>query len=190
MFCSRRAALALFPLTAAGLLSGCGIFSSTTSGGVTKITVNTARLAAYAAAIDNGVNTLLSIPALTGALGSIQAAAVRALGAAIVAAANQLASQGGGSQSITFDATSIPSALVSLHADANTIFGDFSAVMKSIGNSVAVDVITTFNALQTIVSLVVALTAGTAVASATLASPIGPKAMMTEKEALTVLHVH
>jgi hypothetical protein len=176
---SRRVALqrAALAFVVPGLLAAC---STTTVNGVTTLTLDVSKVTTYADAMGDGSATLLSIPALAAALGPVTVASINALAAEIQTEAATLSTEAGASATLTFTTTSVPAALGAFKADATKLFGYFQAGMAAASSSVASSVVTTFDALETIVSLAQVLAAGEGAASA---AP--PK--MSETQALAVL---
>lgn len=167
----RATALALPAIALAGCVAS-------TANGVTTITLNLATLDAYATAVENGATTLLGISLISAALGSPKVVLIKALIAGVVASIAALDAANHGGTSLSFTTASIPAALTALQTDASTIFADIETVATSLGGSLASNVVTTVEALQTIVSLLVALTS-TAVGAV--------KTPMTGSQALQVL---
>ena len=166
---TRRAVLVLLPAAA---LSACGLITTTTTNGVTTITVNVAQLNNWGQAILNA-GTMLA-PLIPGVGPAVMA--ILNLVSSDLAAVNKTA---GGSVSLTFDSTSVPAALTSLLADGQKLIGTVSPALPAAASSVATEAQTVVNALQTVVSVL----------AATLGSVAAVKPVMTEAQALQVLGV-
>jgi hypothetical protein len=170
------AASAVLPVGAA--LAGC---VASTVNGVTTVTVNLATVDAYAQAIGNAVTTLLTIPALSTGLGVLGVATITTASTDVTKSISALDTANAGSESFTFSTASVPAALASLQADANTIVSNVGTVVTSLGSTLAANVTTTVDALETVVSLLTALVPTGAVSAV--------KLKMTEAQALAVLGV-
>jgi hypothetical protein len=136
-------------------LAGCAV---STVNGVTTLTVNLAAVNAYAQAVENSVTLLTSNPLIAAAIPAPAATIIKAAQAAVGTAIAALDKEYAGQISFSFDATNVPAALLSLQADASTIFAGFQTVAEGIGAAVPAAVSQALLALQTIVSLVNALT--------------------------------
>lgn len=175
-----RRALMLSGVAATAVLAGC---TFSTSNGVTSVTINLKAVNAYAQALQNGSNTLLSVPLITTAMGPATVALVKAAVAGISIAAAALAQQATGPNTLTFTANSIPAALASFQADAATINAAFGVVITAETGSLSSNIITTASAIQTVVSLVLAL------ASSVMPVTVGAVApAMPEAQALSILN--
>jgi hypothetical protein len=176
MTISRRRLLASVPLmSAVAMLGAC---AATTTNGVTTVTINLNTLETYATAVKNGVATLLSVPPISTAIGTAkvlvinQAVADMAAQAAALSAANQ------GVATLTFTAASIPAAVTAFETDAKALMADVVVVASSLAGSLAANIITTVDALQTVLAL------GGAVASTNVGA-VRPR--MSVRQALTLL---
>lgn len=158
-------------------LAACTV---TTANGVTTVTVQLATIDAYAQAVKNGTAALLANPVISGALGAAVVAAINAAETDVTNSISALDTANAGSISLTFSTASVPAALTSLQADAKTILGDVQTVFTSLGTQIGSDVVQTFDAFETIVSLLVAI--GSAAVGA-------PAVKMTQAQALSVLGV-
>jgi hypothetical protein len=178
--------LSVSAIVPAAFLAGCGAFTSNTVNGVTTVTVNVAKIDAYGLAIQNGADALLANPLISGALGPQTSIAIAAALASAAAAINAINTSAKGSQTFTFNSASVPTALVSLQADAVTIFNTFKTGLAAAGQSLPANVLSVFDALQTVVALLLALipTVGAPKASAL------PRMTMAENQALTILHAN
>lgn len=171
----RRHLLSAVPLLSAVALLGC---SNTTVNGVTTLTINLTTLQAYAAAVKNGVATLSSIPVISTALGSAKIVMINAVVADMAAQVAALNTANNGVATLTFTATSVPAALAAFAADAKAIMADLVVVATSSSGSLAANVVTTVDALQTVLGL------GEAVASSAVGA-VPPQ--MNARQALKIL---
>ena len=171
----RRHLLATVPLLSAVALFGC---ANTTVNGVTTVTINLSTLQAYAAAVKNGVATLLSIPVIGTALGSAKIAMINAVAADMAAEVAALNTANNGAATLTFTVTSVPAALTAFATDARAIMADLVVVAASLSGSLAANVVTTVDALQTVLLL------GEAVVSAAVGA-VPPT--MSARQALKIL---
>ena len=178
MHISRRTLLRTSALGSVAALAACGVVSSTTSNGVTTITVNVAQVAAWGAAIKNGAALIAGLP---GVAGTPQGAVVMAIVAVVTADLAAFSTAAGGSVSLTFNSTSVPAAVSSLLTDGKTLLTDAQGALGNVGATVLATAQTYVAAVQTIVALFEAALGSTAVGAA------APK--MTEAQALTVLGV-
>lgn len=182
----RRSILAIGSGMGAALaLAGCGIITSKTTGSTTTVTVDVTKLDAYETAIQNGADALLANPLIVQAVGLPTATAIGAALTSAGAAINALNTQANGSQTLTFAAASAPQALVSLQEDSVTVFNAFKIAMQAAGKSVPANVLSVFDALQTIVALLLALIPTAAGAQGAAL----PEMSMTEAQALKTLNV-
>lgn len=154
---SRRHLLATAPLASIALMAGC---TTSTVNGVTTVTVNLATVNAYAQAIQNGANTILSVPMVTTAMGTATTALVKAAITGAATAIAQLNTQYKGALSFSFTATTVPADLSALLADATTVNNAVSTVVSSLGSQFSSSVETTIDAIETIVSALIAMVSG------------------------------
>lgn len=150
----RTTALAL-PAVA---LASC---ASSTVNGVTTFTINLATANAYAQAIENGANMLLAIPLISTGMGAAGVAIVKAAVAGIATAISQLNTTYKGQISFSFTIASEPAALNALVTDANQINGVASGIVTSMGTQITAAEQETIDAIQAVVSTLVALVTGT-----------------------------
>lgn len=134
----------------AALLAACGTVTSKTMAGVTTVTINVAKVDAYAQAFENAGNTILSVPGVTGLLGpyAIVASDVTAIVGTDIAAFDKAA---GGKTVLTFDATSVPASVNSVLADGQKLLTTFRAGLPQ--TAVVGALAAYLNALATVVSL-------------------------------------
>ncbi|OUJ16475.1 hypothetical protein [Acetobacter sp. DsW_063] len=177
---SRRAALrGLGALAAGTALAACTV---TTSGNVTTITLNVAKITAYGQAGVNAAATIISlasgISALTPYLAAIEAAET-----ALATALTAFSAAAGSSVTVSYDDTNwktrVDSLLSDIESVSSTIAAAISGAGSSLSSTVKSDATTAANALATVVSLFEALLGSTS------AARLG----MTEAQALKALGV-
>ena len=115
-------------VAAAATLTACTV---TTSGKTTTLTLNTTKVKAYAQAGINAVTTILSITAISTAMGAPAVAVIEAAGGAL--------------------STALSALLVDLNNVAVAIRAGLVAAQQTVTNSVINTAITTFNALRTVI---------------------------------------
>jgi hypothetical protein len=180
MTITRRTALrGTVALSAASLLAACNAVTTTTTGGVTTVTVNVAQLTAWGQAVVSGAQLIAGLP---GIVGTAAGATISAVATAAGIDLRAFAAAAGASQTLTFNNTSIPAAIQSLAADGQTLLIDAAGALGGVPAASLQTAQTYINAVQTIVVLLQAAI-GTAPAAATLA----PR--MSETQALAVLGV-
>lgn len=153
MIQSRRNFLRSASLMAAGgTLTACTV---TTNGEMTALTLNTARVKAYAQAGINAVTTILSITAVSTAMGAPAVAVIEAAGGALSTEFSALASETNGSLTVSYDNTSFKTRIDTLLVDLNNVAlalrAGLVAAQQTVTNSVINTAIITFNALQTVI---------------------------------------
>lgn len=167
---SRRYLLNLFSAAVpAAVLVSC---TSTTTNGVTTETINLATVNAYATAIENGANTLLAIPLISAAMGPSAVSIVSTATKGVASAISTLNTVYKGQISFSFTVANTPAALDALVTDANQINGAVSAITASAGSEITANEQEIIDALQTVVSTLIALVTG-AVGAAETPLPIG-----------------
>lgn len=177
---SRRHALRLtgFAAVAAASTALAGCVSSSTTNGVTTITVNTATISAYASGLSL-VATALGAGLTIAGVGAAVAPAISGIGAMAAQDAKALATATNGQQTFSFNTTSAPAFVTSLLTDATSL----KAELNALGTALPPTVQTYYNAAMTIASAVQsALSLATAVAAP---APGG----MSVSDALAVVHV-
>jgi hypothetical protein len=172
---SRRCLLATAPLCALSMLGAC---AATTANGVTTVTINLNTLENYATAVKDGVTTLLSVPLISTAIGAAKTLVINAAVADMAAQVAALNAANQGVATFTFTATSIPAAVTAFETDARALMADVVAVASGLTGSLAANIVTTTDALQTVLAL------GTAVASTNVGT-IRPR--MSASQALKLL---
>lgn len=153
MIQSRRTFLRSASLVlAGGTLTACTV---TTGGKTTTLTLNTTKVKAYAQAGINAVTTILSITAVSTAMGAPAVAVIEAAGGALSTALSALASETNGNLTVSYDNTNaktrIDTLLVDLNNVAVAIRAGLGAAQQTVTNSVINTAITTFNALRTVI---------------------------------------
>ena len=170
------------------LLAGCAAFSKSTAtiGGVTTttITIDLTKLAQYATALQNGVSTLLTIPAIPAALGPAGTAVVTMTIKDLATQVAALAAADSGSTTLVYTTSTVPAALQAFQADATSVAKNTALVLAGILPSVSQQISTYIDAFNTIVSLAEAVLPTSTATPAAAAPPT-----MTEAQALKVLGV-
>lgn len=185
MIKSRRSFLRTAGLLACGTaLAACTV---TKSGNVTSVTLNVAKVDAYAKAAQNFANTILSVPLVTSALGSGSVTIINACVTNIVAAIDQFDTAANGAATVSYDSTSIKTAVNSIIADLQTVLAYGRQAVAGIESTTATadtlsKVNTAISAAETILSLMTALIVSVGVAR------MAPTPM-SEAAALSVLGV-
>lgn len=179
---SRRTTLlrtaAILPVAA---LAACGVFTSTTTNGVTTITINVAQVNAWGAAFINAAALVSGLPGIAGTPAGLAIVAVGAVAKTDLAAFTATA---GASVSLTFDKTSAPAAIQSLLTDGQTLLTDAQGALGSVAPASLGSAQTYVAAIQTIVSL---FTAAMGVSAST--AKVSATAPMSEANALASLGV-
>lgn len=176
---NRRALLrSAAPFVVTVYVGGCSIFTTTTTNGVTTVTLNVAKINQYAQAFASGVATVLGVPGVSVLLG-VYLAPFQAIENAVVMDIAAFNAATGGSATLTFDATSVPASINSLIADGKSILTTIQTALPQ--TAIIGTLMDAVNAVQTIYDLFVALLPSTTVSAA-----LPP---MTEAKALAVLGV-
>jgi hypothetical protein len=144
---TRRIAL----LSAASLLAlaGCSAVTSTTTNGVTTITVNVADVDAWGQAFLNASGLILALP---GIAALPVGAAISAVLAVIKTDLAAFDTASGGNVTLTFNATSVPAAIQSVLADGKTLLSDAAGVPGAVTATVQATASEYVQALETVVS--------------------------------------
>lgn len=185
MIKSRRSLLRTAGLLACGTaLAACTI---TKSGNVTSVTLNVAKVDAYAKAAQNFASTILSVPLVTAALGTGTVTLINASLTGIVAAIDQFDAAANGAATVSYDSTSVKTAVNSVIADLQTVLTYAKQGISGIESTPSTaDTIskvgTVISAAETVLSLLTALIVSVGVVRA---SPTP----MSEATALAVLGV-
>ncbi|MDE2105622.1 MAG: hypothetical protein KGL39_50815 [Patescibacteria group bacterium] len=164
---TRRAALALFPLSAAGVVAGCGVISTTTTNGVTTVTINVPTAEAYISGVAALASTLIGFPPVGAALGLAAVQIINTVLAQINSAIPALNQAAGGSVKFTFDTTSAPAFIGALEADVSTVVKSVEAVIVGMGHAVPPQVQTYYNGLVSVANALASLLKTVAPAAAT-----------------------
>ena len=168
---NRRHALSLLALAP---VAACGLVQTTTTNGVTTVTVNVADVVAYAQA---GINAASLVGSLVPG-----GAAIVAVGSTIAVDLAAFSKATAGQVTLTWNATSVPALVRSLLGDVQQLLADVTAAVPQVPASVASQASTYLSALSTVVTLFEALVAPASVAAA---KPIS----MTRLQALSALGV-
>ena len=169
---NRRALLATTMLAP---LAACGVVTSTTTNGVTTVTINVAKIDSYAKAFGAFTSAVAGVSGIAPFLTTIEVAESMALQdlAAFDAATN-------GQLVLTFDATSVPASVTSILDDGRAVL---AAIQTALPQSAIVGtVLDAFNAVKTIVMLFEALLPSFGAVAAS-------RVPMSEAQALAVLGV-
>jgi hypothetical protein len=165
---------ALAPLIAG--LAACGVVTTTTTNGVTSLTINVAQLNNWGQAFIN-MATLLA--PLIGPVG----VTVLTIGTVAKADLTAVDAAAGGSLSLSFDSTSVPAVISSLLADGQKIVSTVGAgVTSGAISALSAEAQTYLTAGETILSLFSAALGSVAASAST------PR--MTEASALAALRVN
>ncbi|HQT89094.1 MAG TPA: hypothetical protein PK677_11155 [Acidiphilium sp.] len=167
----------------AALLAGCGIVSTTSTGGVTTVTIDVAKLDELTVALTSGAKTLLANPLIAAAMGLAADAAAQVILTSVAAAVAQIDAQAGGKQVLTFSASSVPAAVASLSADVAALFKDAQAGVAGAGTAIGSNVMQVYDAFQTVVALIQVMIPSPLVGAA----KVGAKMVMPEAQALAIL---
>jgi hypothetical protein len=167
-----RAASAIVP---AALLVACGVATTTTVNGVTTVTVDVAKVNAYAQAGSNFADAILTNPLITAFILPYSAVitAAKAVIVTDLAAFNKGAS---GSVVLTFNANSVPLMVSSVLTDLQALAAD---VVKALPATAIVGTVESdIAALAALISLFEAMLGVTPVASVDAASSDSEKAAL------------
>lgn len=167
------AAPAIPAVGALALLTGC---TSTTTNGVTTVTINVAQANAWGQALLNATSLVTSLPGVVGTPPALAISAIEPLISADLTAFNTAAN---GQLVLTYDRSTPASAVTSLAADGQKLVSDVQAAIGTVASGQLQTAQTYLAAVKTIVSLFQAA-AGSVTAAA---APGG----MTEAQALAVL---
>ena len=110
----------LFLLAGSALAAGCTV---TKNGTVTTLTINVAKVAAYGQVFVNGVSMLLSIGAITSAIGPVAVPLIQASAAALKAALDQWNADTAGTATVSLDNSTFSAEFASILADAGSLLG-------------------------------------------------------------------
>lgn len=148
---SRRKFLRTSALIGATALTACTVAKN---GSTTTVTLNTAKVKAYGQAGINAVATILSITAISTAMGVPAVSAIEAAGAALSAALTSFSNETNGTLTISYDDTNwktkVDTILVDINTVATTLRAGLTAAQKTITSSIINTAITAFDALVTV----------------------------------------
>ena len=173
---TRRTLVAAVPgIAAAGALAAC---TSTTTNGVTTVTINVAQANAWGQALLNAITLVAGLPGIVGTPPALAVMAIEPMISADLTAFNTAAN---GKLVLTYDRTTPAAAVTSLAADGQKLVADVQAAIGTVASGALQTAQTYLAAVKTIVSLFQA-----AAGSVSAAAASG----MTEAQALTVLKAH
>lgn len=172
MIVTRRTLIGSIPVLG---LAAC---TTSTTNGVTTVTLNVQQVQLWATALVNASNLVASLP---GIAGTAPALVVAALGPIITADIAAFAKTAGSAVSLTFTTSSVPAAVASLETDANILLNDAKSVVTGVAAADLGLATTYVNAIETVVTLLEAAVGSVPAAAKTKALP------MTEAQALAVL---
>ena len=176
----RRSLLAGVPLL--GALAGCSLFTSTTTNGVTTLTMDVARTDTFVQALVSGLSQLAMLPMVP----VPYQASFAAISAMILKDVAAFDAAAGGKITLKFDSASIPKEVDSVVADAQSILTTMAAALPQ--TALVGTVLQIVSAVKTIVLLLEAMVPPLVPASATRA--MGSVPVMPEATALTILGAH
>jgi hypothetical protein len=182
MAISRRSMLNTAALGTAALgLAACGVLSTSTINGVTTVTVNVAQIGAWGSAFINASALVYQLPGIAGTpIGTT----LLTIGSALGSDLDAFTKASGNSISLTFNGTSVPSAVRSLFTDGQTLLTVAKGALGSVAAAALRSAQTYVTAVETIVALfTVVMGIVPVTASAVLGAP------MTEAQALAVLQL-
>lgn len=177
MTISRRAILGA---TALVPLAGCGIVTTTTTNGVTTVTVNVAKLIAYLSGAAALASAFLAVPGVGGLLAPTIAAAVNKAIAVVNADIPAVNTAVKGAVTISFNTGSPPAFLTSIAADLQGLQTEVSAIVTATGASLPPAATPYFQGILSVVNAFVALLSIPAAA---------PKHLMPVNAALALVHI-
>lgn len=170
-------------LAAGSVLGTLGACTITSSGHVTTVTLNVAKVKAYGVAGLNAVTTLLSIDAVSSAIGAPAVAVIEDAGLSLQNALTAFLKSAGSNVTITYDSTSFKSQIDSILADLQNVSSLLGAAVSQASSmfpgSILENASTAVSALKTILSLF----------EGVLGIVSAPVPRMTEEQAFRILHV-
>ncbi len=166
-------------LLAATLLVPVAACTTTSSNGVTTITLDVNKFDAWGVALANGASLVATLP---GIVGTPAATIIQTAGTILTSDLAALNQATGGSISLSFDANSVPAAVASLEADAAKLLNSAKVVVSGAGAAVIQTAQTYIAAIETLVSLMQAAVGSVSVGVAASATP-----KMAEAKAMAVL---
>ncbi|KXV38582.1 hypothetical protein AD942_13475 [Gluconobacter japonicus] len=166
--------------SALGTLGACTI---TSSGNVTTVTLNVAKVKAYGVAGLNAVTTILSIDAVASAIGTSSVTAIETAGLTLQNALTAFLNAAGSNVTITYDSTSFKSQIDSILADLQNVSSLLGVAVSQASSmfpgSILENAGTVVSALKTILSIF----------EGVLGIVSAPVSRMTEEQAFRILHV-
>lgn len=123
---NRRAILALLP----AIVAGCGIVSTSKTGSVGSVTLNVAKVDAWAQVVKTNVALIMALPGVGAALG-VYGPSLQMVLALVAEDVKQFHAAAGDKASLTFDSGSAPAAVKSLLNDFDQILATFAAAKFS-----------------------------------------------------------
>lgn len=162
MLISRRSLFIRSTKIAAGcsalaMLAGCGIVTTATTGGVTTVTLNVAKVNSLAQSLSAALTGLLDNTTVKTLLGTTVDTALANVSTEIAEDMAAFNTYTGGQTSLVFTASSIPAAVTALQTDAKTILANVEAALVPSKTSLPADALAFVNTILTIAPLVVAL---------------------------------
>ncbi len=140
---TRRKLLAAFPTLSAVAVAGCTITEN--SDGTTTVVVNTSEVDSYTSAIVTASATILSIAAVSSAIGAPLVAEITTAATTLKTAVSAWDKASGGSETFTVNSTSWATVGKTVIADAQTLAADLAGVPAAIESSVSSSVYSTVN---------------------------------------------
>ncbi|GBQ91837.1 hypothetical protein AA23498_1292 [Acetobacter nitrogenifigens DSM 23921 = NBRC 105050] len=169
---SRRSFLRNSALVGAALTAAaCTV---TTTGGVTAITLNVAKLQAYGQAGLNGAATIVGLAAGVASL-TPYLPAIEVGETALAAALTAFSSAAGATVTITYDDTNWKTRVDSLFSDLSTVASSIDAAIQGAGSALSTtvrnDATMALNALETVIALFRALLSGASAGATPMSEP-------------------
>jgi hypothetical protein len=158
------------------VLAAC---STSTSGGTTTLTIDTAKVSTDGSAIITALTSTLAIPSVAVLLGANVPVAAAALAAA-QGAINQFDIMTGGSVSLSYNVTNAIALVNSLINDARTVLSLLQPILPALK---APDAVTVTNYVNAITALIPIVQLAIALASP---APAAAKPLMSEAQALYI----
>ena len=148
---SRRSFLRSAVLVGTTSLTACTVVSS---GKTTTVTINTARVKAYGQAGINAIATIMSVTAISTAMGAPAVLAIETAGTALSTALASCSSATNGKMVISYDDTNwrtrVDTILVALNGVAIALRSGLTAAQSIVTSSIIKGAITAFNTLLTV----------------------------------------
>jgi hypothetical protein len=171
----RRALIGASLAMPVALIAGCTVASS---GGVSTVTIDVARIVTDGKAIIASVSAAALIPAVSTLLGANLLTVQTALAAAN-ASLSEIQSLTGGSVVLSADTSKVQTLVTSLLADAQTALSIVQGVIAGLTGAIATKV-------QTYIAATLALLPFVQIAAGLTAARVGSVSTMTEAQALAV----